>query len=213
MRSTAMMPSQLAESGPSALEATTGAWWNEHGSERQRVNRKVNPKSLGTASEGRARATCCRLTRTRQCTGAVADPVSTRGHVVGPHTADVVIEAWGQTPAACFEEAVAGFIAIFADVTDAGGGDQLRFDVGPGSRPDLVVLLLEEVLVNLEVLGVVPRVSHVELLDDSRLTGTFTTVPVERVEVVGSIPKGVSYHGVVFEDHDGGWRCRATVDV
>ena len=66
---------------------------------------------------------------------------------------------------------------------------------------------------NLEVLGVVPRVSHVELLDDNRLTGTFTTVPVEYVEVVGSIPKGVTYHGLVFEGQDGGWRCQATVDV
>jgi SHS2 domain-containing protein len=132
---------------------------------------------------------------------------------VGPHTADAVIEAWGPTAGACLEEAVAAFVGIFADFRGADAGEERAFQVGPGSPEVLVVLLLEEVLVDVEVRGVVACAARVEIEEDGRLAGTLTTVPVDGVEVVGPLPKGVSYHGLTFGPEDGTWRCRATVDV
>ena len=136
-----------------------------------------------------------------------------RGHRVAPHTADAIIEAWGPTAGACLEEAVAAFVGIFACARSGDAGEQRDFRVGPGSPEELVVLLLEEVLVDVEVHGAVAIAAHVDVEGDGRLAGTLTTVPVDAVEVVGPLPKGVSYHRLTFGRDDGMWRCRATVDV
>jgi SHS2 domain-containing protein len=84
-----------------------------------------------------------------------------RGHAVRPHTADVVIEAWGPTAAACYEEAAGAFVGVFADIGDSPSGVTERFDVGPGRPEDLLVLLLEEVRVAAEARGRTSRRSPV----------------------------------------------------
>lgn len=134
-----------------------------------------------------------------------------RGHGVQAHTADVVIEAWGPTAAACYEEAAAAFVDVFAAV-DAVEGSAEPFDVGPGRPADLLVLLLEEILFDADARGHVPIATEVEVRGD-HLVGRITAVPIEDVAIVGSIPKGVSYSDLEFERSDGGWRCRAVVDV
>src|SRR5665647_2994489 len=55
-------------------------------------------------------------------TGAPAADKTAKGHASRPHTADVCIEAWAPTAEECYEEAVAAFVDIFADVTGASGG-------------------------------------------------------------------------------------------
>lgn len=141
-----------------------------------------------------------------------ADPGSARGHAVRPHTADVVIEAWGPTAAACYEEAVTAFVEIFADTRGSPSGEVAAFDVGPGRPEDLLVLLLEEVLLDAEARGHVATATRVDVRGN-HLVGTFTFVPAEELDIVGSIPKGVAYHELEFGRADGVWRCRATVDV
>lgn len=144
-------------------------------------------------------------------TSAAAEP--SKGHASLPHTADVCIEAWAPTAEGCYEEAVAAFVDIFADVTDASGGQPRPFHVGPGSPETLLVLLLDEVLLALDVDGLVPRAAHVEPPCGDSLNGVFTLVPLTEVDVVGSVAKGVSYEGLCFGAEDGAWRCQATVDV
>lgn len=135
-----------------------------------------------------------------------------RGHAVRAHTADTVIEAWGPTAAACYEEAAAAFVDVFADVDACPAGSAEAFDVGPGRPDDLLVLLLEEMLFDADARGHVPTTTEVEVRGD-RLVGTFTTVPIEEVDVTGAIPKGVSYSDLEFGAIEGGWHCRATIDV
>lgn len=136
-----------------------------------------------------------------------------RGHRTRPHTADVRIEAWGPTAAACYEEAVAALVAVFADVSGAPAGIPHRFAVGPGSPERLLVALLDEVLTALDADGLVPRAAHVEQRGDT-LAGELVQVPVGAVRVTGSAAKGVSFEGLLFgPDGRGRWRCRATVDV
>jgi SHS2 domain-containing protein len=134
-----------------------------------------------------------------------------RGHAVRAHTADAVIEAWGPTAAACYEEAAAAFVEVFA-TTDTVEGPVERFDVGPGRPEDLLVLLLEEVLFDADARGHVPIATEIEVRGD-HLVGRFTTVPIEDLDIIGSIPKGVSYSELEFGTSGGGWQCRATVDV
>jgi SHS2 domain-containing protein len=135
-----------------------------------------------------------------------------RGHAVRSHTADAVIEAWGPTAGACYEEAVAAFVDIFAETDASPAGSAEAFDVGPGQPGELLVLLLEEVLFDADARGHVPILTEVEVRDD-RLVGTFTTVSIEELDIIGAIPKGVSYSDLEFGPTETGWHCRATVDV
>jgi len=134
-----------------------------------------------------------------------------RGHAVRAHTADAVIEAWGPTAAACYEEAAAAFVDVFA-ATDTVEGSAEPFDVGPGRPEDLLVLLLEEMLFDADARGHVPVATEIEVRGD-HLVGRITAVPIEEVAIIGSIPKGVSYSELEFGRSDSGWHCRATVDV
>ncbi len=167
---------------------------------------------LGPSNHGPGPSSWSRRTADPGSIAVAADLCGARGHAVRPHTADAVIEAWGPTSAACYEEAVAAFVDLFADVTDSPTGGLASFDVGPGRPDDLLVLLLEEVLLDADARGHVPTVTRVEVRGD-HLVGTFTLVATEDVQVVGSVPKGVSYHDLQFGPDDAGWRCRATVDV
>lgn len=146
-------------------------------------------------------------------TGAPAAAKPAKGHASLPHTADVRIEAWAPTAEECYEEAVAAFVDIFADVTGASTGQPRPFHVGPGSPELLLILLLDEVLLAVDVEGLVPRAVHVERPGSDGLEGVFTLVPVDEVNVVGAVAKGVSYQGLLFGAQDGRWRCQATVDV
>ena len=143
---------------------------------------------------------------------SVMETSADRGHAVRPHTADAVIEAWGPTAAACYEEAVAAFVDIFADTGDSPAGSAEGFDVGPGRPAGLLVLLLEEVLFDADARGHIPTVTEVEVRGD-HLVGRFTTVSIEEVDITGAIPKGVSYSDLGFGLTEAGWHCRATVDV
>lgn len=146
-------------------------------------------------------------------TGVPGAAQSAKGHASLPHTADVRIEAWAPTAEECYEEAVAAFVDIFADVTGASTGQPRPFHVGPGSPELLLILLLDEVLLAVDVEGLVPRAVHVERPSRDGLDGVFTLVPVGEVNVVGAVAKGVSHEGLLFGAQDGRWRCQATVDV
>jgi len=146
-------------------------------------------------------------------TGKPAAAKTAKGHASLPHTADVRIEAWAPTAEECYEEAVAAFVDIFADVTGASAGQPRPFHVGPGSPELLLILLLDEVLLAVDVEGLVPRAVHVRRPGKDGLNGVFALVPVDEVQVVGSVAKGVSHEGLLFGTPDGSWRCQATVDV
>lgn len=136
-----------------------------------------------------------------------------KGHATLPHTADVCIEAWAPTAEECYEEAVAAFVDIFADVTRASAGQPRPFHVGPGSPEILLLLLLDEVILAVDVEGLLPRAVHVEPPGRGVLDGVFTLVPLNEVNVVGSVAKGISHEALFFGMQDGRWRCQATVDV
>lgn len=149
-------------------------------------------------------------------TGRVHTNRPDRGHAARAHTADALIEAWAPTAAGCYEEAADAFVELFAETTDQSrtvvAGAAEPFAVGPGRAEELLVLLLEEILYRAEAGGRVPVATDVEV-QGNRLVGRFTTVPVAAVQIVGAIPKGVSYSDLAFEPAATGWQCRATIDV
>ena len=135
------------------------------------------------------------------------------GHRTLPHTADVVVQAWAPTRAACLAEAVRGLVAVFADTGGAVASRSVAFTLGPAGDEELLVRLLEEVIYLVEVDGVVPVDAHVEPTADGGLRGRFGVTPLEPAMVIGPAPKAVAWHQLSFAPGHSGWVCRVMVDV
>jgi len=139
--------------------------------------------------------------------------MDTRGHRLLPHTADSVVEAWGPDRPACLVEAMEALVDIFAEPGDAVVTRTLPLSAEAASSADVLVSLLEEVIYVTEVLGVVPVRFHLADTEEGGVAGDMEVVEAAQVELVGPVPKAVSYHGLDIAEHDGTWRCRVLVDV
>jgi SHS2 domain-containing protein len=135
------------------------------------------------------------------------------GHELLPHTADVVVAAWGPTAELCFTEAVRGLVACFADVGSARAGRTLPFRCEPGTDTELLIQLLEEVIYLLDVHEVVPVRAKVSRTREGGISGEFAVVELSSVGLVGAAPKAISRHGLRFVHDGAGWRCTVVVDV
>ncbi|MGP3910555.1 archease [Nonomuraea sp. 10N515B] len=130
------------------------------------------------------------------------------GHRAMPHTADIAVEAWGDSREECLAEAVRGLVESFADIRDAPPGHGVDLTVTAQTDEDLLVEVLQEVIYQIEVHGrlvvdVSPGAAGLRL----------STVPAESVEQVGAMPKAVTAHDVRFGETDGTWRAHVVVDV
>ena len=135
-----------------------------------------------------------------------------RGHVIGAHTADTILEAWGPSRDACLEEAARGFVASFAETDRATPTCQVEVALS-GSSTELLHGLLEEIIYRLDTDDVVPAQVSVGA-DGAGVVAVLELVPVARSEPVGAAPKAIAYSGLTCEaTATGQWRCRATIDV
>lgn len=138
---------------------------------------------------------------------------SARGHRLLAHTADSAIEAWGPDRVTCLTEAMAALVEVFAESPDPAATRLLPVSVEADSDPDVLVLLLEEVIYIVDVVGVVPVRFHLAETENGGVAGDMEVVDAGEVALVGPVPKGVSYHGLEIGRGDEGWRCRVVVDV
>ncbi len=141
----------------------------------------------------------------------MAEPI--RGHRLVPHTADCIIEAWGPDRASCAAEALSGLVGSFAQVTDPSVAEEWPLGTKASEAGDALVSLLEDVIYAVEVLGVVPVRFHLREEGQGQISGDMEVVTSDRAEVVGPVPKAVSYHDLSMAAAPAGWRCRVLVDV
>jgi SHS2 domain-containing protein len=135
-----------------------------------------------------------------------------------PHTADEILEAWGETEEECLSQLATGFVAGFAqpaqqspEAAPVGFAIELGTSASPADR---AVALLEEIIFMCETQGQVPVKTEVTRASDSEIEGTFYVLDVEDVEEVGAVPKAVSYSGLeVIRDQEGKWKATVTIDV
>lgn len=130
-----------------------------------------------------------------------------------PHTADVIVEAWGPGLDDCLEESVAALLEAFADPSSAAVTGRIPVVLDPAPPEDLLVELLEEVVYLLDVLAVVPLGAVVDVREAGGVTGFFEVAPSAEVEVVGAAPKAVARSELEVARTASGWRARALVDV
>lgn len=139
-------------------------------------------------------------------------PSPASGHRVVPHTADVIIEAWGASRLECLEEAVRALVDSFARVAVA-VTEPVPIVLQESGDEALLVSLLEEVIYVIDILGGVPAKVVLDETEDGSVVGFIDLAPLAAVEIHGSLPKGVSLSELSLSRDDGQWRCRATIDV
>jgi SHS2 domain-containing protein len=138
---------------------------------------------------------------------------SRAGHRLAPHTADCIIEAWGPDRTTCLVEALGALVGVFAEPDDTAVPHALALSVDGTSDAEVLVALLEEVIYLVDVFAVVPVRFNLAETEDGGVAGDVEVVPAAQVEVVGPVPKAVSYHSLQIGDERGTWRCRVVVDV
>ena len=138
---------------------------------------------------------------------------SAAGHRLVPHTADLIIEAWAPTKLACLEQAARALVDSFAAVDDVAVTEPIPITLEMEEDEALLVSLLDEIIYVVDVLGSIPVRVTLEETEDGRIAGFFEVAPAASVETHGALPKGVSLSDLMLEYEDGGWRCRATIDV
>lgn len=135
------------------------------------------------------------------------------GHRLVPHTADVIVEAWGPSKVSCVTEALSALVEEFAEVPEPVTASVLPLAAEPDSAEGALIALFEEVLYALDVFSVVPVRFHLFETEEGGLAGDMEVVSLDHVEVVGPEPKGVSYHGVALAPDAQGWWCHVLIDV
>jgi SHS2 domain-containing protein len=134
-----------------------------------------------------------------------------RGRRFLPHTADVIIEAWGDGPAACFEEAATALCELFAVAGPASG--ELPVRVEGRDREDLLVALLDEIIFLLDTADRVPIGLRLDRVSDTEAAGSVLVADPDDVEAAGVVPKAVSRSGLAVVEDSDGWRATVIVDV
>ncbi len=136
-----------------------------------------------------------------------------RGHQVVPHTADVIMEAWGPDLAACCEEAVAGLASLYVDTAGGEEVDRRSLHLAPGRDADVLLDVLEEAIFTLDTAEGVPVRAEIGVASDGGLDVALVLADPATVAATGAVPKAVSRSELTVTPHRGGVRCRFLVDV
>ncbi|WP_256299643.1 archease [Haloarchaeobius salinus] len=131
------------------------------------------------------------------------------------HTADVAVEATGDTPGELFAAVADGLTAAQCDDVPDGVGDRFELSVESESRESLLFDYLDELVYERDVRGVLPADHEARVVegDDGswRLTGSARGIPFDAVEA--REVKAVTYSEMRVEETDDGWRAYVVLDV
>ena len=129
-----------------------------------------------------------------------------------PHTADLIVEAWGPDDLACAEEAARALIEIcVAGVPDPEAGQWIA--QVSGSECDLVGAVLDEVVFALDTSIPAPVSADVDRVGPSEVTIRLGLADPESVRATGAAPKAIVMLSPEQAGREATLRCRFIVDV
>lgn len=104
-------------------------------------------------------------------------------------------------------------VESFAEVPEVAATRLVPLVAAPGGPEDALVSLLEDVIYALDVFSVVPVRFHIAETEGGGVAGDMEVVGTDQVELVGPVPKAVSYHELSMARREGGWACHVLIDV
>lgn len=139
-------------------------------------------------------------------------PDPARGHRLLPHTADVIVEAWGPDDVACAEEAARGLVELCVSGEPDPGAGNWKATIGT-PPPDRVRAVLDEVIFALDTSELAPVAVHLEPGRDSGVELRLGLAPRDAVRLTGAAPKAIVMLDPESSAGDRSVRCRFIVDV
>lgn len=139
--------------------------------------------------------------------------MSSTGHRLQPHPADLMLQAWAPTPEGCIAEAVCALAESFADTTRATRYTTHDFRLVDTSWDDRLISALEEVLFLFDTRDEIPIAVSVTPAGPDTCAIFFQLAALNDVDLVGSTPKGIARSGLAFSPTGDGWKCEVIVDV
>jgi len=129
------------------------------------------------------------------------------------HTADIAVEASGESIEAVFAAVADGLTAAHCEEIPAQGGDRFGFGVHAESREALLFDYLDELIYQRDVREVLPADHEVRIhwKDEWILEGYARGVPLDAVEAREI--KAVTYSEMRLEETDDGWVAYVVFDV
>jgi hypothetical protein len=133
-------------------------------------------------------------------------------HNVVPDASGAIVEAWGETRAACLEELVRAIASMWDRPLDTSVVSEVPFEIGAALDDDLASLVFDDVVRLAVTDGLAVVDVAMEEGEDGEIYGTFFVVPVDHT-AGGPLaaPPRRSLLWMVFDGVD--WRCRAAIDV
>lgn len=127
------------------------------------------------------------------------------------HTADIAVEATGETLSETFEHVAAGFTAAHCEsIPD--DGDRFSLAVEAESTEALLFDYLGELVYQRDIRGVLPADHRVSVDPDGRhLEASARGVPFDAIDAREI--KAVTYSEMELEQTDSGWRAYVVFDV
>lgn len=128
------------------------------------------------------------------------------------HTADVGVRASAPTIESLFEETTRGLLEITGSLVP-GVGEWVEFEVESRDLAGALVDWLGEALYLQDSRDAVVTDIRVESVDGGRARGALSLAPRNDADLEGTAVKAITYHQLVVEPFESGWRCRFFVDV
>ena len=145
------------------------------------------------------------------------------GYELRSHTADIAVEATGDTLGETFGAVADGMAAAMCDQWPD-GGDHYPVTVTAEGREALLFDYLDELIYERDIRSVLPvdNAGRVERVDESggdsdgangawRFEGEYRGIPLEQVDARDL--KAVTYSEMTVEETAGGWRAYVVFDV
>ncbi|MFW5917899.1 MAG: archease [Haloferacaceae archaeon] len=134
------------------------------------------------------------------------------GYELREHTADVAVEATGETLSAVFEAVADGLAAAMCDRIPE-GGERFRFTVRAEGREALLFDYLDQLIYERDVRDVLPVDTDVTVRQDDDWVAAASArgVPLEAVDAREI--KAVTYSEMDLSRTDGGWHAYVVFDV
>ena len=136
------------------------------------------------------------------------------GHRLVPHTADIGLQAWGETLSQLFREAADGLTEVLVGRLPAAGRETRQLELSAASWEELLVSWLNEVLFLFDTRGFLPARFEILALEPFRLRARLhgERYDSERYPLEHQV-KAATYHQLQIEQRRNLWQTTIYLDL
>ncbi len=140
--------------------------------------------------------------------------MKSRGHKTFDHTADVGIEAWGESFEAVFEEAAKALFGLMVDLTNVQAKETLKINLAAENGEELLLKWLKELLYLFDTKHLLLSEFKITRLDFKSLQAEAKGEQLNSSKHdLGREVKAVTHHQFEFKKTSSGFNARFIVDI